>query len=168
MRYALQQRLWQRAGRFVIKNEAGEEVMTTHPALLRAEVVFRDRAGADLVTLSLQSFADRRTFEITRGGKHVAMVVGGRDVSTLFGSRFDTGKTTFAFIVDVPGPDDLTAIGDTKEHEYTFVRGGRTVARVSKAWFSWEDSYGVDVDDAEDWVLVLAASVAIDMVISVS
>lgn len=170
MRYALQQRFWQREGQFVIKNEAGDTVMTTHPALftLGNNVVFRDRLGADLATLTCKTLASRHTFEIKRGREHVAMVVGGRDPSMLLGIPVAPGKSTFTFAVDVPGPDDLTARGNVNEHEYTFVRGGRTVARVSKAWFTWEDSYGVDVDDSEDAVLVLAASVAIDMVISKS
>ena len=40
------------------------------------------------------------------------------------------------FTVDVPGPDDLEAKGDFLDHEYSFSRGGRTVASVSKKWFS--------------------------------
>ena len=38
------------------------------------------------------------------------------------------------------------------------------VAEVSKRWFSWNDTYGVDVADGEDDVLILASSVVIDMI----
>jgi uncharacterized protein YxjI len=65
--------------------------------------------------------------------------------------------------VDVPGPDDLEAKGTFLEHEHTFVRGGRDVARVSKKWFTIRDTYGVDVDDDQDAVLILASAVVIDM-----
>ena len=66
------------------------------------------------------------------------------------------------FTVDVPGPDDLEARGDFLDHEYTFERGGRVVASVSKQWFKWTDTYGVEVVGDED-VLILASAVVIDM-----
>ena len=38
------------------------------------------------------------------------------------------------------------------------------MAQVSKRWFSWTDTYGVDIGDGEDDVLILASAVVIDMV----
>jgi len=66
------------------------------------------------------------------------------------------------FTVDVPGPDDLEAEGNFTDHEYVFRRGTRTVATVSKRWFSWTDTYGVEVDSGEDPVLILASAVVVD------
>jgi uncharacterized protein YxjI len=66
--------------------------------------------------------------------------------------------------VDVPGPDDLEAEGSFLDHEYAFTRSGNVVATVSKRWFSWADSYGVDIADGEDDVLILASTVVIDMI----
>ncbi len=51
------------------------------------------------------------------------------------------------FAVDVPSPDDLEATGSLFDYEYTFERSGRTVATVSKEFFSWSDSYEVDIAD---------------------
>jgi uncharacterized protein YxjI len=68
------------------------------------------------------------------------------------------------FTVDVPGPDDLEAEGDFLDHEYTFTRGGSVVATVSKKWFSWTDTYGIEIGDGEDAVLILASAVVVDMV----
>ena len=64
----------------------------------------------------------------------------------------------------MPGPDDLEAKGNFIDHEYSFERGGRQVARVSKKWFSFSDTYGIEIDDREDDVLVLASAVVIDLV----
>jgi uncharacterized protein YxjI len=77
-------------------------------------------------------------------------------------------KAVFTFFhcslsVDVPGPDDLEARGDFTDHEYSFTRGRRTVATVSKRWFSWTDTCGVDVAEGEDEILILASTVVIDM-----
>ena len=62
------------------------------------------------------------------------------------------------------GHDDLEAEGDFLDHEYHFARGGRIVATVSKQWFSWSDTYGVEIADGEDDALLLASTVVIDMV----
>ena len=43
-------------------------------------------------------------------------------------------------------------------------RQGREVARVSKAYFSWSDTYGIDIDDDEDDITILATAVVIDLV----
>ena len=66
--------------------------------------------------------------------------------------------------MDVPGPDDLEAEGDFIDMEYIFTRGGRGVAKVSKRWFTWADTYGVDIAEGEDDLLVLVSTVVIDMV----
>jgi uncharacterized protein YxjI len=66
--------------------------------------------------------------------------------------------------VDVPGPDDLEAKGSFLEREYSFRRDDRLVAQVSKKWFSWTDTYGVDVLPGEDDILILASAVVIDQV----
>jgi uncharacterized protein YxjI len=58
----------------------------------------------------------------------------------------------------------LEAEGNLLDMEYTFRRGTQTVAEVSKRWFSWTDSYGIDVREGEDPVLILASTVVIDMV----
>jgi uncharacterized protein YxjI len=69
-----------------------------------------------------------------------------------------------AFTVDVPGPgDDLEAKGSFLDHDYTFERAGRTVATVSKRWFSIRDTYGIDIADGENDVLILASAVVIDL-----
>lgn len=49
------------------------------------------------------------------------------------------------------------------QHEYRFTRQGRPVALVSKQWFAWSDTSGVDVRPGEDDVLILAGTVVIDL-----
>lgn len=68
------------------------------------------------------------------------------------------------FFVDVPGPMDFAVQGDFIDHEYAFTRGGEPVATVSKQWFSWSDTYGVDIADGQDDAVILATAVAIDLI----
>ena len=114
---------------------------------------FRDRQGNEVATIDQKLLSIGKQYEIIRGGRTAAVVK--KHLFTLFRARFT---------VDVPGPNDLEAAGDFLDHEYTFEREGREVARVSKRWFSFSDTYGVDIDDGEDDVLILAAAVVIDLV----
>ena len=62
-----------------------------------------------------------------------------------------------------PAPTTSRRKGDFTDHEYTFERGGKAVAVVSKRWFTWTDTYGVDVAEGEDDLLILASTVVIDL-----
>jgi uncharacterized protein YxjI len=116
-----------------------------------SKLSLKDTDGNELAFISQKLLAWGPTFEIYRGEERVAVIK--KSLFTLFRAEFT---------VDVPGPDDLVAQGNFWDYEYEFTRGGRQVAQVSKRFFSLTDSYGVDVDDGEDDVLILAAAVVID------
>jgi uncharacterized protein YxjI len=64
--------------------------------------------------------------------------------------------------VDVDGGSDLKAHGNFVDHEYEVERDGHTVATVSKRWFRVRDTYGIEIADGEDDVLLLSVAVCID------
>lgn len=66
------------------------------------------------------------------------------------------------FHIEVDGGDDMKAHGNILDHEYEIERSGDTVAEVSKKWFRVRDTYGVEIFDEADVVLLLAVTVAID------
>ena len=113
---------------------------------------FQDLQGRELAFIAQKLLSWGPTYEISRDDRVLAVVK--KSLFTLFRCEFT---------VDVPGPDDLIAEGDFWQHEYAFTRQGRSVAAVSKRWFSWTDTYGVDVADGEDDILVLASAVVIDL-----
>jgi uncharacterized protein YxjI len=67
------------------------------------------------------------------------------------------------FTIDVPGPDDLEMTGSLLDHDYTVRRGNTTVATVSKQWLTFRDTYGVDIAEGEDDLLILASVLALDL-----
>ncbi len=93
------------------------------------------------------------TYEIEANGRLVAVVK--KKFFTLLRCRFT---------VDVPGPDDLEATGNFLDREYAIERRGAKVAAISKRWFSWTDTYGVEIEPGESEVLILATAVVIGMV----
>jgi uncharacterized protein YxjI len=154
MRYVMKQRLFAWGDDFVIEDEAGRDVFFVDGKAfsLGDQLSFQDMSGHEPAFIRQRLLAWGPTYEIDRGGDLQAVVK----------------KAVFTFLhcsftVDVPGPDDLEARGDLTDHEYGFERHGRVVATVSKRWFSWTDSCGVEIAEGEDDVLILASTVVIDM-----
>jgi uncharacterized protein YxjI len=65
--------------------------------------------------------------------------------------------------VTVENGPDLDVQGNVLDHEYTVTDGRTPVATVSKKWFRVADTYGVEIAPGQDPVLVLATTVAVDM-----
>ena len=153
MRYVLKQKLFSLGDDFLIKDAEGRDVYFVDGKVFSFgdQLSFQDLDGHELAFIKQQVFSWGKTYEIVRDGTVAAVVK--KELFTLFHHRFT---------VDVPGPDDLEAEGDFTDHEYTFRRGTRTVATVSKKWFSWTDTYGVEIESGEDPVLILASAVVVD------
>ena len=65
--------------------------------------------------------------------------------------------------INVEGGPDLEIQGNIVDHEYRIEEGRTKVAEVSKKWFRVRDSYGVEIAPGQNDILILAATVAIDM-----
>jgi uncharacterized protein YxjI len=66
------------------------------------------------------------------------------------------------FVVDVEDGPDLKVHGNIVDHEYEIERDGHKIAKISKKWFRVRDTYGVEVLDPMETVLILAVTVAVD------
>lgn len=65
-------------------------------------------------------------------------------------------------MVEVEGGEDLKVKGNIVDHEYEVERDGDKIAEVSKKWFRLRDTYGVEIEDENDTLLILAVTVAVD------
>lgn len=154
MRYVMKQKLFSWGDDFRIRDERGTDVFFVDGKKFSIgdKLSFQDMAGNELAFIKQRLLSWGKTYEIHRRGELAAVVK--KAVFSFFHC---------SFTVDVPGPDDLDASGSFTDHEYTFRRRGETVATVSKRWLSITDSYGVDIADGEDDILILASTVVIDM-----
>ena len=64
--------------------------------------------------------------------------------------------------VNVADGPDLEVQGNILDHEYTIGEGRDKVAEVSKKWFRVADTYGVEIEQGQNDVLILAVAVCID------
>lgn len=155
MRYQMKEKFLSIGNDFRIKNESGDDLFYVDGKAFAIgdKLSFQDMRGNEVAFIRQKLLALGKTYEIYRDGNLAAVVK--KHLFTLFRCKFS---------VDVPGPDDLEATGNFLEHEYTFRRGNRDVATVSKRWFSWTDTYGIDIAAGEDDVLILASAVVIDQI----
>ncbi len=61
-----------------------------------------------------------------------------------------------------------TVSGNFWAHEYEISAAGRTIASISKRWFTWGDTYEIDIANHADEVMVLCVVLIIDAVIAQS
>ena len=153
MRYLMKQRLLSWGDDFYIRNDQELDVFFVDGKVFSIgdQLSFQDLDGHELAYIRQKVLAIGRTYEIYRGGTLAAVVK-----KSLF------GLVHHRFSVDVPGPDDMEAEGNFLDREYTFRRGGRVIATVSKRWFTLADTYGIDIAEGEDDVLILASAVVVD------
>jgi uncharacterized protein YxjI len=154
MRYVMKQQVFSFGDKFAIRNEAGEQVYLVDGNVfsLGHKLHFEDVHGNELLFIRQKLLSVGTTYEIFRGEEHVATIR--KELFKLLHCTFD---------IHVDGHGDLEARGDLTDYEYTVTRNGAPVAHISKAWLAWGDTYGVDIADTEDQVLLLAATVVIDV-----
>ncbi len=155
MRYVLKQKIWSIADSFTIKDDRQEDVYYVKGRVFSLGHVlsFRDRQDNELAVIQQKALSLGPVYEILRDGQLTAVVK--KKLFTLFRAHFT---------VDVPDSDsELVAEGTFLDREYAISRDGRLVARVSRQWFTLGDTYGVEVAEEEDDVLMLCCAVVIDM-----
>lgn len=155
MRYYLREKLFSIGGDAMIQDQHNRDLyLVDGKAIsLGRRLEIKDRKGKLLATIQQAVISLTPTFEIHNHAGTSARV------SMKLLSLRDRLK------IDVPGSDDLEAVGDLFHHEYTIYRRGRAVAQVSKRWLTITDSYGVEVDEDEDQILILASAVVIDEIL---
>ena len=155
MRYAMKQKLFCWGDDYRILDEDGRDVYLVDGkafTLLGKRLLFLDMDGNELAGIAATAPLVGPVLRHLRDGQIAATV--SKHVFTLVYCKFT---------VDVPGPDDLEATGSLFDYEYQFKRHGETVATVSKKLFNWTDTYGVDIAEGEDDVLILASTVVVDL-----
>jgi uncharacterized protein YxjI len=154
MRYMMKQKLFSWGNDFYIKDDAGQDRFFVDGKVfsLGSQLAFQDLAGNELCYIKQVLLSLSPTYEIYKGGQLWATIQ--KELFTFFRASFD---------IEEAGKPALDAEGDFTDHHYTFTRAGQQVADVSKEFFTVADTYGVEIVDGEEDVLILACTVVIDM-----
>ena len=152
-RYRMRQHLLSIGEDFTIEDDQGKPAFRVDGKVLRIRETFEITRvdGTEVVTVREKKLALRDSMKLLRGGETVATVK--KALIAPFRDRFS---------VEVAGGEDLEVQGRILDHDYEITRGGRTVARVSKQWFSLRDTYGIEIQPGEDEGIILGIAVALD------
>jgi len=155
MRYQLRQKMLAFTDSFQIKNENGDAAFLVNGTVfsLAKQLALQDMDGNTLLSIEQQLMSWGPTYAITRDGTTIALVK--KELFNVFSYRFN---------IDVTGASPLQTTGDFSNHEYAITRDSQPVAAISKQWFALTDTYGIDIANREDDLLILALAVVIDMV----
>jgi len=155
MIYRIKEKFWSWGNDFTITDEYGNDKFFIDGQAFSwgDKLSFQDMQGNELAFISQKLLSMKPRYQIFVNGEIFAEVV--KEYSWL----------KQKFTLDVPGPNDYEITGSFWQHEFEFLRSGRTVASVSKSYWDWTDSYGVNIIDGEDDVSILCACIVIDQVL---
>ena len=153
MRYQLKEQLFSLTSTYHIADASGNPAFQIQGKFFSIghNLSFQSAAGVELAQIRQRLLTLLPKYEIYQGDKHFATIV----------KEFSWFKNKFT--LDVPGPNDYVITGSFWDYEYEFQRNEGVVAQVSKQFWSWSDTYGVDIIDGEDDVSILATVAVIDL-----
>jgi uncharacterized protein YxjI len=154
-RYKIRQKLLSIGDDFWIENQKGDRVFKVDGKALRLRktLIFEDMKGNALAKIQERLLPIRETMVVEDGdGNQLAVIKKG--LIAPLGDHWS---------VNVRGGPDLDVQGNILDHEYSISERRNKIAEVSKAWFSLTDTYGVEIDEGQNDILILAVAIAIDM-----
>lgn len=155
MRYQIKQRLFSLRTRFDIADEAGTPILRAERKLFTylAEYSIGSLDGDhELVKVRQRLALSLPKYDVIQQGLPIATIC----------RRFAFRQR---YTIEVHGKDNLWVAGSLFEHNYRILRGdqeGEPVATVSRAAWTLQDTYGIDVLDPAYDSIVLAMAVVID------
>ena len=154
-RYKIRQKLLSIGDDFWIENQKGDRVFKVDGKALRLRktLIFEDIQGNTLAKIQERLLPIKETMVVEDAeGNQLAVIKKG--LIAPLGDHWS---------VNVRGGPNLDVQGNILDHEYSISERRNKIAEASKAWFSLTDTYGVEIDDGQNDILILATAIAIDM-----
>lgn len=155
VQYQMREKLVSIGDDFWIETNRGERAFKVDGKALRVRktLVFEDAHGNELAKIQDRPVRVRESMEIEGPD--------GSNLATVKKAMITPLRDRYTVSVAVGG--DLDVQGNIVDHEYEISAGRDKVAEVSKKWFRLRDTYGVQIEPGQNLVLMLAITVAIDM-----
>lgn len=153
MRYQVREKLFRLGEDNDILNDAGQPVLKVDGKVLSIHglMLVNDLAGTEVARVSRKLVSLRATYEIALTGGATAELH----------QRF-TGPFHPKWNFSVSGGEEMEMSGNFSGHDFTLTANGQPVATVSKQWISLANSYGVDVADGQNDLLILCGVLALE------
>ena len=155
MKLYIKQKVFSFRDKFTVKAENEDDLYIAEGVLLslgkQLHVYDMNGNAVAFIKQKLLSWMPRFVIEI--GGQEVCEI---SQKFQFFGHNFNIDGLTWHLD------------GDFWGHEYRLLNGGETIMRLSKKWFTWGDSYEMDISAApEQELLCLCIALAVDCALCV-
>ena len=151
MKFYIKQKVFSFGDKFSIYDENGNERYFVKGEVFSfgKKLHLLDAGGNELALIAQKVFSFLPTYRIFRYGNQVAEVV--------------RNFTFFKQEYTVKGPEWYVQ-GDFLSHEFVISGNYSQVAGVTKEWFTWGDTYVIDIADDADVITALSVVLVIDAV----
>ncbi|MFN6971870.1 MAG: LURP-one-related/scramblase family protein [Rheinheimera sp.] len=154
MKYVIKQKIFSLTDSFEIQDQSGQVVITAK--------------GKFFSISSSQTLFDQRGNELLKIKRKYLTLLPACKLLCADGTEWLVRKRFWPFWTSrfsISGPiGELEILGNLWQHEYEIRKDGKPLAAVSKAWFSWSDTYGVDIFEPAYTTQLLAAVIVIDRI----
>jgi uncharacterized protein YxjI len=149
MRLFIKQKVFSFVDRFTVKDESGEDKYYVEGEFLSfgKRLHIYNTSGEELIYIQQKVFSFLPRYHIFIGGREVAEVV---KEFTFFYPKYSIHG--FEWSIE----------GDFFDHEYSVLQNGTPVVSMYKEWFTWGDSYVLDIANPLDELAAVAVILAID------
>lgn len=147
----IKQKVFSLSGKFTVKNQEEQDVYYVEGSFMQIPKTYtimnRKRDEVALISKKVFSFLPKFFVEVN-----------GQEVLTIK-KEFSFFKARYT--IDAAG---IEVHGNWWDMEFDVLQHGEIVGKVNKEWFSWGDSYKVQILNEEMEAIVIAIVVAIDCV----
>lgn len=154
MKYIVHEKFFRMGEDNDILDESGQPVYRVDGKVLSLHnlMIVNDLNGTELARVHRKILALLSHYEIEFKGQD-----GMTEVHQRFSSPLHPKWT-----ISEPGQPDLTMTGNFFGHDFSIEKDGQPLATVSKKWLSVTDSYGVDIVDGQNDLLLLCSVLALE------
>jgi len=148
LKYYIKQKVFTLKDKFTVKDETGSDIFYVEGEFFsigkKLHLYTMDGTEQAYIHQKVMSILKRYIVECSGGSAEIVKEF------TLLTPKYS-----------VKGPG-WTVDGSLTKHDYNICYGRSAVASVKKAWFTWGDSYEIEIADGVDEVLAIAVVLAID------
>jgi len=153
MKLYIKQKVFSFVDRFTIKDESGADVYSAAGEFLSLGKKLNIYEGSSMDAMWPVARIEQRLMSLTT---RFGIIVRGDHVTDMV--------RKFTFFTNEYRLEGMHwhLEGDFLAHEYSLMDGHSTVMRLSRKWFTWGDSYELDIANGHDPLLCLSIALAVD------
>ncbi|WP_342558666.1 LURP-one-related family protein [Metasolibacillus sp. FSL K6-0083] len=147
----IKQKVFSLSGKFTVKNAQGEDVYFVEGSFLQIPKTFTifNSSRTEVAVITKKVFSFLPTFFVEVDGREMVRIK----------KEFSFFKARYSIVAE-----GIEVRGNWFDMNFSIFKHGEVVGKVNKEWFTWGDSYKVEVLDEQLGKLIIALVVAIDCV----